>query len=202
MGERGGWVGVTWEGEFFAQGIAHPKAGPWLGLCEVVQSPVLRGAVLCCAAHACTCVTVCAQAATLQAFARPVPKGRGKGPDGGPRPPPLAIADQAGSGKTLAYLLPVVQQLRQEEKAAGGPCTQPGSPRAVVLAPTNGAGGGPCPLVPWLGLDWLGGSVEAAPAAAAVVVLVHVLAGGGGRKGAGCVPTAKSNHLFRALRPL
>ncbi len=62
----------------------------------------------------------------------------------------VAIMDSAGSGKTLAYLLPLMQRLRQEELAAkeheGGAAVgerssspslaQPKAPRMVVLAPT------------------------------------------------------------------
>ncbi|GBF95962.1 DEAD-box ATP-dependent RNA helicase [Raphidocelis subcapitata] len=48
----------------------------------------------------------------------------------------VALADQAGSGKTLAYLLPLLQALVEEEAAAGRPCTAPGSPRLLVVAPT------------------------------------------------------------------
>jgi superfamily II DNA/RNA helicase len=71
-------------------------------------------------------------------------------------PPPLfphvAVADQAGSGKTLAYLAPLLQELREEERrlleasaggngngfggGAGAPATRARSPRLVVLAPT------------------------------------------------------------------
>lgn len=48
----------------------------------------------------------------------------------------LALADQAGSGKTLAYLLPLFQVLKAEDMLRGSPATQAGSPRAVVLLPT------------------------------------------------------------------
>lgn len=45
------------------------------------------------------------------------------------------IADQSGSGKTLAYLLPIVQRLREEElQGIGKPISN--SPRVVVLVPT------------------------------------------------------------------
>lgn len=45
------------------------------------------------------------------------------------------IADQSGSGKTLAYLAPVIQRLREEElQGLSKPLSQ--SPRVVVLVPT------------------------------------------------------------------
>lgn len=45
------------------------------------------------------------------------------------------IADQSGSGKTLSYLLPLVQRLREEElQGLGKPLSQ--NPRAVILVPT------------------------------------------------------------------
>jgi len=50
----------------------------------------------------------------------------------------VAVADQAGSGKTLAYLLPLLQQLKLKEAAAGGPCTVPNSPYIIVMTPTAG----------------------------------------------------------------
>ncbi|GAB4858996.1 hypothetical protein Ancab_010467 [Ancistrocladus abbreviatus] len=46
------------------------------------------------------------------------------------------IADQSGSGKTLAYLVPVIQRLRQEE-LQGLSKSSPRNPRAVVLVPTS-----------------------------------------------------------------
>jgi hypothetical protein len=53
----------------------------------------------------------------------------------------VALADQAGSGKTLAYLLPLLQALREQEAAAGGrAATVPGSPRVLVVTPTVGEG--------------------------------------------------------------
>ncbi|PSS19309.1 DEAD-box ATP-dependent RNA helicase [Actinidia chinensis var. chinensis] len=45
------------------------------------------------------------------------------------------IADQSGSGKTLAYLLPVIQRLRQEELQGLGK-SLPQNPRVVILVPT------------------------------------------------------------------
>ncbi|KAL9260152.1 DEAD-box ATP-dependent RNA helicase 50-like protein [Drosera capensis] len=46
------------------------------------------------------------------------------------------IADQSGSGKTLAYLLPIVQRLRQEE-VQGISNSFPRNPRAIVLVLSN-----------------------------------------------------------------
>lgn len=47
------------------------------------------------------------------------------------------VADQSGSGKTLAYLVPLIQGIKEAERAAGGPLTKPRQPRAVVLCPTE-----------------------------------------------------------------
>lgn len=45
------------------------------------------------------------------------------------------VADQSGSGKTLAYLIPLVQRLRQEElEGFGKPASQ--NPRVIILVPT------------------------------------------------------------------
>lgn len=45
------------------------------------------------------------------------------------------IADQSGSGKTLAYLLPVIQSIREDE-LQGIAKSVPQSPRVVILVPT------------------------------------------------------------------
>lgn len=45
------------------------------------------------------------------------------------------LADQSGSGKTLAYLTPVIERLREEE-VAGLSVSTARSPRLVVLVPT------------------------------------------------------------------
>ncbi|XP_072974854.1 DEAD-box ATP-dependent RNA helicase 50 isoform X1 [Typha angustifolia] len=45
------------------------------------------------------------------------------------------IADQSGSGKTLAYLAPVIQCIRQEE-LLGISKSSSGSPRVIILTPT------------------------------------------------------------------
>lgn len=48
----------------------------------------------------------------------------------------VVLADHAGSGKTLAYLLPLLQLLKGEEALLGGAATQPHCPRLVVAVPT------------------------------------------------------------------
>jgi ATP-dependent RNA helicase DDX18/HAS1 len=50
----------------------------------------------------------------------------------------VALADQAGSGKTLAYLLPLLQQLKEREERLGEPATTPNSPSIIILTPTTG----------------------------------------------------------------
>ena len=48
----------------------------------------------------------------------------------------MLLADHAGSGKTLAYLLPLLQLLREEERFLGRAATQPRCPRLLVVVPT------------------------------------------------------------------
>lgn len=43
----------------------------------------------------------------------------------------------AGSGKTLAYLLPLVQALREEEQTLCDSITMRNAPRLIILAPTT-----------------------------------------------------------------
>lgn len=45
------------------------------------------------------------------------------------------IADQSGSGKTLAYLFPIIQNLRKEE-VQGLHKSSPRNPRVIILTPT------------------------------------------------------------------
>ena len=45
------------------------------------------------------------------------------------------LADQSGSGKTLAYLVPLIQRLRHEE-LQGLSKSLSRSPRVVVIVPT------------------------------------------------------------------
>eukprot|EP01023_Acetabularia_acetabulum_P032290 TRINITY_DN30170_c0_g1_i1.p1 TRINITY_DN30170_c0_g1~~TRINITY_DN30170_c0_g1_i1.p1 ORF type:complete len:331 (-),score=46.98 TRINITY_DN30170_c0_g1_i1:2-994(-) len=50
----------------------------------------------------------------------------------------IIVADHAGSGKTLAYLLPIVKLLKAEEEALGKEnCLLPNKPRAVIVCPTT-----------------------------------------------------------------
>lgn len=60
----------------------------------------------------------------------------------------LVIADHAGSGKTLAYLAPLLQAIRKEDAYAKAPVTLPNTPRLVVITPTEGARMAPCHLFP------------------------------------------------------
>ena len=46
------------------------------------------------------------------------------------------IADHAGSGKTLAYLIPLIQQLKAQEQELGKRVSKPGCPFAVIVLPT------------------------------------------------------------------
>ena len=48
----------------------------------------------------------------------------------------VGFAGSTGTGKTLAFLLPVVEQLRQHEKEMPA-ARRSGDPRALVLAPTR-----------------------------------------------------------------
>ena len=50
----------------------------------------------------------------------------------------VLLADQAGSGKTLAYLMPILQQIRTAEKAAKQQISTPKQPKAIIIAPTTG----------------------------------------------------------------
>jgi superfamily II DNA/RNA helicase len=47
----------------------------------------------------------------------------------------VLMAAQTGTGKTLAYLLPIIHRLKQEEVAGFTP--RPGRPRVLLLAPTR-----------------------------------------------------------------
>lgn len=48
----------------------------------------------------------------------------------------VVFADQTGTGKTLAYLLPLLQSLKRDEQLHGR-IDQPGRPRAIVLVPNR-----------------------------------------------------------------
>lgn len=48
----------------------------------------------------------------------------------------LVFADQTGTGKTLAYLLPIIQSLKEDE-IRNGRNDLPGRPRAIVLVPNR-----------------------------------------------------------------
>mmetsp|Transcript_41509 Transcript_41509/g.133935 ORF Transcript_41509/g.133935 Transcript_41509/m.133935 type:complete len:287 (+) Transcript_41509:34-894(+) len=62
----------------------------------------------------------------LQARAMPALAGRGD----------LIVGAQTGSGKTLTYLVPIMQTLKADEEAAGARA-KPKRPRALVLVPTR-----------------------------------------------------------------
>jgi superfamily II DNA/RNA helicase len=47
------------------------------------------------------------------------------------------IGAQTGTGKTLAYLLPIMQLLRQSEENYGYILTKPNRPRAIIFVPTK-----------------------------------------------------------------
>ncbi|GMH37460.1 hypothetical protein BSKO_05333 [Bryopsis sp. KO-2023] len=49
----------------------------------------------------------------------------------------ILIADHAGSGKTLAYLIPIVQRLKQKEKELAQRLTKPNNPQVIILVPTS-----------------------------------------------------------------
>ena len=49
----------------------------------------------------------------------------------------VLLADHAGSGKTLAYLLPLVQRLREQEVENPAASRQPRRPRMLVIVPTT-----------------------------------------------------------------
>lgn len=48
----------------------------------------------------------------------------------------LLLAAETGSGKTLGYLLPIMQKLKMEEEVSSGHCRMPKSPRALILVPS------------------------------------------------------------------
>lgn len=48
----------------------------------------------------------------------------------------VVIADHAGSGKTMAYLLPLLSLIKREEKEAGEAMRKPNRPQIVVVTPT------------------------------------------------------------------
>lgn len=50
--------------------------------------------------------------------------------------PAVALASETGGGKTLAYLLPLVERLKRHEGAHGPAVRRPGRPRALVLTPS------------------------------------------------------------------
>jgi len=48
----------------------------------------------------------------------------------------VLLADHAGSGKTLSYLVPLIQRLKEDEKSNGRPLDSSGKPRIIVIVPT------------------------------------------------------------------
>ena len=48
----------------------------------------------------------------------------------------VLLADHAGSGKTLSYLVPLLQNLKAEEQNSGMTLSPPKKPRIIVLVPT------------------------------------------------------------------
>lgn len=48
----------------------------------------------------------------------------------------IVFADQTGTGKTLAYLLPIIQSLKEDE-LKNGRSELPGRPRAIILVPNR-----------------------------------------------------------------
>ncbi len=49
----------------------------------------------------------------------------------------VLLADHAGSGKTLSYLVPLIQQLKEDEVKLGRAVGKPGQPRIVIIVPTS-----------------------------------------------------------------
>ena len=50
--------------------------------------------------------------------------------------PHMVLADHAGSGKTLAYLIPLVQHLRRLEAERGCRLSRPRRPSLLLILPT------------------------------------------------------------------
>jgi ATP-dependent RNA helicase DDX18/HAS1 len=48
----------------------------------------------------------------------------------------VLLADHAGSGKTLSYLVPLIQRLKDKEAVSGKAVGRPGQPRIVIIVPT------------------------------------------------------------------
>lgn len=49
----------------------------------------------------------------------------------------LLVADHSGSGKTLAYLIPIMMHLRAHEISSGSRFAHKRSPAVIILAPTQ-----------------------------------------------------------------